>query len=129
MNIWTIRTDDNCGDQLTVFTDEQLADEAALEWCKRHWFGEQPCPEDWTVAYETIRDGEHFIWFEEHQIDAADAVQAVITSAQAQLNDLLEQISQMRGMFSDDDGCIQSAVEAAEAWPNLPQDEGGDDNA
>lgn len=129
MKIWTIRTDDNCGDELTVFTNEKLADAAALEWCKAHWFKEEPCPNDWQSAYGQIGDSDDFMSYEEHQIENTDAVQAVVRSAKAQLNDLLEQISQMRGLFSDDDGCIQQAVEAAEVWPQFPQAEGGDDNA
>ena len=118
MHIWTIRTDDNTGDNLTLFTDDATADAAALAWCKAHWFNDTPCPDDWAEAHAQLGDCESFMWYHRHEIDDTDAINAVIASAQAQLADLLEQVTQMRGMFSDEDGRIQRAIDDAEAWPS-----------
>ncbi|MFG5379615.1 hypothetical protein [Yoonia sp. R2-816] len=121
MKIWTIRTDDNCSDQLTVFTYEVAADQAALTWCQAHWLKEEPCPDDWQSAYDQIGDCEDFMSCDEHELDDTNAIQTVIISAKAQLNDLIEQITQMRVMFRDDDGRIQQAIDDAESWPKVSE--------
>ncbi len=124
MKLWTIRTDGSSGDTLAIYTDEKQADAAALAWCKAHWFKDQPCPDDWQQAYAQIGDCEDFMWYEEHEIDDTDAIAQLTKSAQAQLADLLHQVYQMQGIFNDDDGSIKRAVEAAEAWPALPGNDG-----
>lgn len=117
MKIWTIRTDDNSGDALKIFTNEDEADAAVLAWCKAHWFHDDPCPEDWQEAHPRIADCEDFMWYEEHEIDISTEVSAIISSARAQIGELIEEISQMKGMFDDADGRTQQAIEDAEAWP------------
>ena len=117
MKLWTIRTDDNTGDNLKIFTDEGAADAAALAWCKAHWFHDTPCPDDWQSAYERLGDCQDFMWYEEHVIDINAVLEPIIASAQAQIGDLLTQIYQMKDLFDDADGSIQQAIEEAEAWP------------
>ena len=123
MKLWTIHTDDNTGDTVTVYTDEAVADAAALAWCKAHWFKDRPCPEDWQSAYNQIGDCEAFMSYEAHEIDVTGPLDALTRSAKAQLADLLDQVYQMQGLFRDEDGSIRRAIAAAEAWPNIPEDE------
>lgn len=117
MKLWTIRTDDNSGDELKIYTNEKEADAAALGWCKAHWYHDDPCPDDWQEAYNRIGDCQDFMWYEQHEIDISAAVATIISSARAQIGELLEEISQMRGMFDDADGRTQQAIDDAEAWP------------
>lgn len=117
MKIYTVTTDDNCGTEVRVFTDEAKADEYALNWCRKQWWDDfGAMPKEFSKAMQTLRahDCGEFIWYEAHEIDDAP----IIRSAQAQLGDLLEQVYQMKGLFSDEDGRIQQAIEDAEAWPN-----------
>ena len=72
---------------------------------------------DYETYVEFCDDGR--LLFEEHDVDDSPAVKAVVLSAQAQLEDLLGQVYQMEGMFDDDDGEIERAIEDAEAWPRV----------
>ena len=122
MRIWTVITDDCNGTTARVFANEEAADAAALDWCKQDWPFDTPCPEDWREAYTVLEDFDDTRWVEEHDLLDTAAIAAVRTSARAQLDHLLEQIHQMKGMFDDADGAIASAIADAEAWPDLAQD-------
>ncbi len=127
MNIWIVITDDSNGIRARPFTSEAAADAAALTWCAGDWTGPEPCPDNWRDAYAALGDFDDAIWIEKHEIDDTTAMAELTKSAKAQLADLLHQVYQMQGIFNDDDGSIQRAVEAAEAWPALPQTEESDD--
>lgn len=121
MKLWIVITDDSNGIRARPFTTEAAADAAALAWCKEDWPLQQPCPDNWRDAFKALRDFDDAIWMEEHEIDTSPAVEPLLKSAKAQLANLLHQVYQMQGIFNDDDGSIQRAVEAAEAWPDLPE--------
>ncbi len=126
MNIWIVVTDDSNGIRARPFSTEAAADAAALAWCREIWTSPQQCPDNWRDAYIALRDFDDAIWIKESEIDTSPAVEELLKSAKAQLGNLLHQVYQMQGIFNDDDGSIQRAVEAAEAWPNLPES-GNDD--
>ena len=122
MKIWTVITDDCNGTTARVFATSDEADAAALAWCKDDWPLSTPCPEDWREAYKSLEDFDDAIWVEEHDLPATAAIAAVRTSARAQLDHLIEQIHQMKGLFDDPDRAIARAIADAEAWPDLAQD-------
>lgn len=121
MNIWIVITDDSNGIRARPFKTESAADAAALAWCAEDWKGPEPCPENWRDAYTALGDFDDALWIVKHEIDDTTAMAELTRSAQAQLADLLHQVYQMQSIFNDDDGSIQRAVEAAEAWPALPE--------
>lgn len=117
MKFWTIVTDDKDGHTLKIFVDEHLADQYALDWCRKHWHeSDGPSPKNWYAAYEIIAQGDAgLMWYEEH--DLLEIIrEPIIHSAQAQLEDLLHQVHQMKDMFDDDDGTIEQAINDAEDW-------------
>lgn len=120
MYIWIVITDDCNGIRARPFTTEDQADAAALAWCAEDWQGPAPCPDNWRDAYKVLGDFDDAIWIEKHAIEDTTAIAELTRSAKAQLADLLHQVYQMQGIFNDEDGSIQRAVEAAEAWPALP---------
>jgi len=119
--VYTVTTDDQDGVQSWVFTSMVEAEDAAETWCRKRWsldWGE--FPDHWTDAYaNNIEDGDDTIMYEPHIIQLGGVAAEIVKSAKAQMNDLIEQIDQMRGLFPDDDGRIQQAIDDAEAWPNL----------
>ena len=121
MSIWIVITDASNGIRARPFTTEAGADAAALAWCAEDWSGPAPCPDSWRDAYKALGDFDDAIWIEKHAIDATNALADLTKSAKAQLADLLHQVYQMQGIFNDEDGSIQRAVDAAEAWPALPE--------
>ena len=123
MNIWIVITDDCNGIRARPFTTEAGADAAALTWCAEDWSEPAPCPDTWREAYKALGDFDDAIWIEKHEIEDTIALDELKRSAKAQLAQLLHQVYQMQGIFNDDDGSIQRAVEAAEAWPALPTTE------
>ncbi len=127
MNIWIVITDDSNGIRARPFTTEAGADAAALAWCAEDWNGPDPCPDNWHDAYKVHGDFDDAIWIEKHEIEDTTALAELTQSAMAQLADLLHQVYQMQSIFNDDDGSIQRVVEAAEAWPALPENEENDD--
>ncbi|WP_108816700.1 hypothetical protein [Loktanella sp. Alg231-35] len=120
MNIWIVITDDCNGIRARPFTTGDQADAAALAWCAEDWQGPAPCPDNWREAYRALGDVDDAIWIEKHAVDVTNALADLTKSAKAQLADLLHQVYQMQGIFNDEDGSIQRAVEAAEAWLALP---------
>ena len=112
MKIWTVTTDDNCGHQCDVYATESEADAAAWVWIKDKWGSEDgPIPENIEDALDQIGQHEDFIFYEEHEIPDVE----MIRSAKAQMSDLIDQIEQMKGMFSDDDSQIKQST--TRFWP------------
>lgn len=71
MKLWTVTTDDRNGTETNVFLTEAEADTSALAWCRMHWSADfdGPMPEDWREAYETLEQGEQWMWVKEHELD------------------------------------------------------------
>ncbi|KJZ17911.1 hypothetical protein [Loktanella sp. S4079] len=127
MKIWIVITDDSNGIQARPFSTEAAADAAAHAWCAAEWLGPEPCPVNWRDAYKALGDFNDTIWIVENEIDATPAVEGLLHSAKAQLANLLHQVYQMQGVFNDEDGSIQRAVEEAEQWPALSTTASADD--
>ena len=108
-------TDDANGSNVQVFTNENDADQAAWIWIRENWSNlDGPIPDDLIEALnvQAENDPEYFIWYETHTVDDSP----VIRSAKAQLGDLVHHMEQMKGLFSDSDGAIQTAIDDAMAW-------------
>lgn len=69
--IYTVTTDDRGGTETYVFLTEDEQSEFALDWCEQHWNEDEdgPMPDSWGEAYDMIRDGENYMWVEDHWFD------------------------------------------------------------
>lgn len=114
MKLWTITTQGDDGTKTAVHTSEA---QAVAQWARivaASWvsvMGDKPMPDNTRAAYEILTDTAGFVDFvqiESHTVTDSDECRAA-------LGQLLEQVYQMHGLFPDDDGAIQRAVEDAEA--------------
>ncbi|MFG5379651.1 hypothetical protein [Yoonia sp. R2-816] len=126
MKIWIFITDDSNGIQARPFATEDAAEAAALAWCKRHWPSDARCPDDWMVAYQEFECSNDAMWIEQHDVPNTEAIIAIQASARAQIDDLLVQVYQMKGLFDDADGSIARAIADAEVWPDLVDTKNGE---
>ena len=119
MKIWTVTTDGNCGHECNVYTEASKAESDVWDYLNDDFDDEENVIADnLSDALEYFHEGEGFIFYEVHEIPDTP----IIASAKAQMADLIHQIEQMKGMFSDDDGRIQQAIDDAEAWPSVVED-------
>jgi len=123
ITLYTVTTDDADGTQSYVFVSSADAEEMADKWCRKRWDDDWGAfPDYWSEAYAShIEHGEDCIHVEGHILQLGGLAREIITSAKAQMGDLLEQIDQMHGMFDDADGRIQQAIDDATAWPHVPE--------
>lgn len=123
---------------IDYFGGEGEANDALYDFCQRKGEGEPPLiGEGFTVQLQEIigefvaeddcdpdKMGFPMVWIEEvepaqppAETAPADnsAIGFALRNAQGVISSLLHQVGQMQGMFSDEDGTIQEAVDAGEA--------------
>ncbi len=117
MRVYLLSTDDNDGMTLDAFLTKSAQDTALLKWCKKHWDEDHgPMPDNAKDAHEIIFEYGDWVYASTEVVDLPEDPR--LTEAKAQISALLEQISQMSGLFDDDDGVIAETVAGAEEFLN-----------
>jgi len=126
MDIWIVCVDSKHGVDFNAFTEEAAAqayikgivDESVQKAIKSGFVKEDEIPpygadEGWRDAMELV-DCETYIYLESRELPVVPS--SVLRDGIAEIHNLLHQISQMRGMFGDEDGTIAEAVDSAEEF-------------
>lgn len=80
--IWIVITEGDSGTEIQYCETKEGANALAREWCAIEWDSDEPMPDDWQEAYESI-DANPFRteWITIEEIDLAKSLEAQIASA------------------------------------------------